>query len=89
MGSNGRSEMTIKIGCLLSQWVHSGYMYDTPKNPYSVEHRGAFHLRRLAGNVAGKLGNAYLRYQNRQPATCFPLTATPAMLAIPVLPKAP
>ena len=54
--------------------------------------KGAFHLRRLAGNVAGKLGNAYLRYQNRQPATCFPLTATVAMLAIPVLPvkwKAP
>ena len=53
---------------------------------------GAFHLRRLAGNVAGKLGNAYLRYQNRQPATCFPLAATVAMLAIPVLPvkwKAP
>ena len=53
---------------------------------------GAFHLRRLAGNVAGKLGNAYLRYQNRQPATCFPLGATVAMLAIPVLPvkwKAP
>ena len=24
---------------------------------------GAFHLRRLAGNIAGKLGNAYLRYQ--------------------------
>ena len=46
-------------------YCHSGYMYDTPKNPYSVEHRGAFHLRRLAGNVAGKLGNAYLRYQNR------------------------
>ena len=38
------------------------------------------------GNVAGKLGNAYLRYQNRQSATCFPLAATPAMLAIPVLP---
>ena len=47
---------------------------------------GAFHLRRLACNVAGKLGNAYLRYQNRQPATCFPLTATVAMQAIPVLP---
>ena len=36
--------------------------------------------------VAGKLGNAYLRYPNRQPATCFLLTATLAMLAIPVLP---
>ena len=23
--------------------------------------KGAFHLRRLADNVAGKLGNAYLR----------------------------
>ena len=29
--------------------------------------QGAFHLRRPAGNIAGKLGNAYLRYQNRQP----------------------
>ena len=51
----------------------------------SAEHRGAFHLRRLAGNIAGKLGSAYLRYWNRQLATCFPLTATVAMLAIPVL----
>ena len=34
---------------------------------------GALHIRRLAGNVAGKL-DAYLRYQNRQPATRFPLT---------------
>ena len=41
---------------------------------------GAFHLLRLAGNVAGKLGNAYVRYQNRQSATRFPLTATVAML---------
>ena len=47
---------------------------------------GAFHLRRLAANIASKLGNAYLRYQNRQPATRFPLTATLAMLAILVLP---
>ena len=53
---------------------------------------GAFHLRRLASDVAGKLGNAYLRYQIRQPATRFPLTATVAILAIPILPvkwKAP
>ena len=42
--------------------------------------RLAFHLRRLAGNVAGKLGYAYLRYQNRQPTTRFTLTATVAML---------
>ena len=28
---------------------------------------GAFHLRRLADNVAVKLGSAYLRYENRQP----------------------
>ena len=49
---------------------------------------GAFHLRRLAG----KLGNGNLRYQYRQPAKCFQLTATLAMLAISVLPvklKAP
>ena len=54
--------------------------------------KGVFHLSRLNGNVAGKLVNAYLRYQNRQPATRFPLTTTVAMLAIPVLPvtwKAP
>ena len=37
----------------------------------------------------GKLRNAYLRYQNRQSATRFPLTATLAMLAIPVKWKAP
>ena len=52
----------------------------------------AFHLLRLAGNIAGKVGNDYVRYQNRQPATRFPLTATAAMLAILVLPvkwKAP
>ena len=58
--------------------------------PY--KHRCAFHLRHLAGNVVGKLGIAYLRYHNSQPATCFPLTATLARLAIPVLPvewKAP
>ena len=53
-------------------------------NVYEIKIKGAFHLRRL--NVAGKLGNACLRYQNRQPATCFPLTATVAMQAIPVLP---
>ena len=29
----------------------------------SLAPEGAFHLRRLADNVAGKLGNAYLRYQ--------------------------
>ena len=33
---------------------------------------GALHLRRLVGNVACKLGNAYLRYQNHQLATRFP-----------------
>ena len=44
------------------------------------------YVRRLASNIAGKLGNAYLRNQYRQPATCFPLTATLAMLAIAVLP---
>ena len=33
--------------------------------------RGAFHLRCLSGNVAGKLGNAYLIYHNRQPAMYF------------------
>ena len=52
----------------------------------------SFHLSRLTGNVAGKLCIAYLRYQNRQLATRFPLTATVAMMAIPVLPvkwKAP
>ena len=37
----------------------------------------------------GKLCNAYYRYHNRQSATCFPLTATLAMLAIPVQWKAP
>ena len=52
---------------------------------WELQTMGAFHLRRLAGNVAGKLGNAYLRYQNRQPSTCFPLAATVAMLAVPVL----
>ena len=57
-----------------------------------VSYMGAFHLRSLAGNIAGKLGNAFLRYQIRQPATRFPLTPTLAMLVIPVLPvkwKAP
>ena len=44
------------------------------------------HVRCLASNIADKLGNAYLRYQYRQPATCFPWTETVAMLAIPVLP---
>ena len=45
--------------------------------PKSSLTQGAFHLRRLAGNVASKLGNAYssageayLRFPNRQPATC-------------------
>ena len=55
-------------------------------------YKGAFHLRRVAGNIAGKLVNAYLSYQNGQPATCFLITATMAMLAILVLPvkwKAP
>ena len=47
---------------------------------------GAFYSLRLASNVAGKLGNACVRYQNRQSATRFPLTATVAMLVIPVLP---
>ena len=28
--------------------------------------KGAFHLRCLNGNIAGKLGNAYLRCQNRR-----------------------
>ena len=53
-----------------------------------LQGKGAFHLRRFTGNVAGKLGNAYLSHQNRHPATCFPLTATlhVAMLVIPVLP---
>ena len=51
----------------------------------TLQLKGAFHLCRLAGNVAGKLGNPYLRYQYRQLATCFPLTATPTMLAILVL----
>ena len=46
-----------------------------------------FYLRRFAGNIAGKLGNAYLRYHNHQSATRFPLTATLAMLVIPVLPN--
>ena len=53
---------------------------------------GVFYLRRLTGNVAGELGNAYLRYHTRQPATCFPLTEALVMLSIPVLPfkwKAP
>ena len=47
---------------------------------------GTFHLPRLSGNFAVKLGNAYLRYQNRQPAIHFPLMTTLAILAIPVLP---
>ena len=48
-----------------------------------VSYMGAFHLRSLAGNIAGKLGNTFLRYQIRQPATRFPLTPTLAMLVIP------
>ena len=47
---------------------------------------GAFHLCCLAGIVAGKLGNPYLRYHNRQPLTYFLLMATLEMLAILVLP---
>ena len=43
-------------------------------------------IRRLASNVAGKLVNTYLHYQNRQPATRFQLKATVASLVIPVLP---
>ena len=58
----------------------------------TLQLKGNFHLCHLAGNVTGKLGNPYLRYQNRQLATCFLLTATPEMLATGVLPvkwKAP
>lgn len=58
----------------------------------TLQLKGAFHLCRLAGNVAVKLGNPYLPYQYRQLATYFPLTATPTMLAIQDLPvkwKAP
>ena len=29
---------------------------------FSLTLKSAFHLRRLAGNIAGKLGNVYLRY---------------------------
>ena len=46
----------------------------------------SMHIRRLASNVAVKLGNAYLHCQNRQPATCFQLKETMASLMIPVLP---
>ena len=58
---------------------HSKYSVSTSL----AETTGAFHLRRFAGNIAGKLGNAYLRYHNAQPAMRFPLTCT---LAIPVFP---
>ena len=47
--------------------------------------KDGFHLRRLAGNVASKLDNAYLRHESRQPVT-FSSTATVSMLAILVLP---
>ena len=54
--------------------------------------RLVFYIRRLTGNVTDRLDNAYLRHHNRQSATCFPLTATLVILAIPDLPawwKAP
>ena len=44
--------------------VPSLYMVSNSSEPKtSLASEGAFHLRRLAG----KLGNAYLRYQNRHP----------------------
>ena len=38
--------------------------------PKSSLTQGAFHLRRLAGNVAGKLGNAYSSAGNVQQWQC-------------------
>ena len=46
---------------------------------------GAFHLRRLAGTVASKFGNAYLGYSRR----CAFHLAMLAILVLPVKWKAP
>ena len=48
---------------------------------------GLYSARVIILLYTGKLGSAYLhvRYQNRQQATRFPFSATPAMLAISVL----